>query len=128
MATAVERALRATTYGKSPTSLTARLTEFERSERLRRAGAIFLPLFGAALFSLFIPAWHFVGVPGFLTLAFVLGRGRLLEAAAVDSLEGTCPSCGVPQHFAPQAKFELPVTLRCPGCSAFVKLESQPEE
>ncbi len=123
MATAVERELRATTYERPPTSLTAELVEYERSERLRRAAGVFLPLFGGALLSLFVPGWHFIGVPGFLILAIVLGRRRLAEAPALESLQGICPSCGEPQHFAP-SNFDLPVTLRCPGCSAFVKLEA----
>ncbi len=123
MATAVERALRATTYERPPTSLTAQLLEYERSERVRRGAAIFLPLFGAALLSLFVPGWHFIGVPGFLILAIVLGRRRLAEATALEALQGTCPSCAEPQHFAAPAEFDLPITLRCPGCSAFVKLE-----
>jgi hypothetical protein len=125
VATAIEKVLRASTYAKPPTSITARLTEYERSERLRRASGIFLPLFGAALVSLFIPVWHLVGVPGFLIVAFVLARGRFGQATAVDSVEGTCPSCEELQCFAPPSSSELPVTLRCPGCSAFVKLEPQ---
>ncbi len=125
MATAIERVLRASTYAKPPTSITASLTEYGRSERLRRASGIFLPLFGAALLSLFIPVWHLVGVPGFLIVAFVLARGRLGQATAVDSVEGPCPSCEELQRFVPPSRFELPVTLRCPGCSAFVKLEPQ---
>ncbi len=120
----MERTLRATTYAKPPSALKARVVEYPRSERLRRAGAIFLPLFGAALLSLFIPAWHFVGVPGFLILAVVLARRRLAEATALEALDGSCPACGDAQSFAPPSKFELPVTLRCPGCSAFVKLEA----
>ena len=124
MATAVQRALRATTYERPPTSLTADLVEYERFERLRRAAAVFTPLFGAALLSLFVPGWHFVGVPGFLILAIVLGRRRLVEVTALESLQGTCPSCAERQHFAPPSSFDLPATLRCPGCSAFVKLEA----
>jgi len=124
VATGVERVLRATTYERPPTSLAAQLVEYERSERLRRAAGVFFPLFGGAVLSLFVPGWHFIGVPGFLILAIVLGRRRLAEATALEALQGTCPSCAEPQHFAPPSRFDLPVTLRCPGCSAFVKLEA----
>lgn len=124
MPTAAERSLRATTYAKPPTRLQARVIAYERAERLRRAAAITLPLLGAALVSLFIPVWHLIGVPGFLVAAVVLGRARFQEAAALESLDGTCPACDATQSFEPPAKFELPVTLRCPGCSSFVRLEA----
>ncbi len=120
-----ERELLATTYQREPATLLARCVEYDRAERFRRAAAISLPLFAAALVSLPIPAWHLVAVPGFTIAAFVLGLRRLRQASALESLTGPCPACGAEQSFAASGRrLLLPATLRCPDCSEFVKLAS----
>ncbi len=117
-----QRELLGTAYQREPATLLARTLEYDRRERIRRAAAIFLPLLGAALVSLPIPAWHLIAVPGFLIAAFVLGLRRLRQASTLESLSGPCPACGVEQRFATSGPLELPATLRCPGCAEFVKL------
>ena len=119
-----ERALLASTYGKEPTTLSAQLVDYDRSARLRRAASIGLPLLGGAVLSLFVPAWHFVGVPGFLIASVVFGLRRLREHASLEALTGECPACRSEQGFPAQGALELPITLRCPGCGEFLKLEA----
>ena len=71
--------LRAESHGSEPTSVRARVTRFERPDRLRRAARIFFPLLGLALVSLPIPAWHLAAMPGFLLVGIVLGVQRLRQ-------------------------------------------------
>ena len=122
MATTRERKLVARVYEREPTSLRVRVLEYAPGERRRRAARIALPLFAAALLSLPIPVWHLVAVPGFLIASVLLGLRRLREESSVESIEGPCPGCGVDQSYEPPARFALPATTRCPGCSEFVKL------
>ena len=122
MATTRERKLRARAYEREPTTLCVRVLEYAPGERRRRAARIALPLFAVALLSLLIPLLHLVAVPGFLIASVVLGLRRLREESSVESIEGPCPGCGVDQSFDPPARFGLPATMRCPGCSEFVKL------
>ncbi|MCH6561508.1 MAG: hypothetical protein O7B23_05155 [Deltaproteobacteria bacterium] len=116
--------LRAESHGAEPSTVRVRTTRFARRERLKRGARIFFPLFGLALVSLPIPAWHLAAVPGFLLAGIVLGVRRLRQREQVEALEGPCPACGRRQDFAVPARLTLPLTLRCPGCGAFVKLYS----
>ena len=115
--------LRASCYGREATIATARVVDFERSERLRRAAAIFFPLLAAALLSLPIPGWHIAAVPGFTIAAFVLGRRRLRQECSIESLTCPCPACEQPQDLKPPDPPQFPVTIPCPGCGEFLKLE-----
>ncbi len=115
--------LRAESHGAEPSTLRVRTTRFERRERLKRGARIFFPLLGLALVSLPIPAWHLAAVPGFLLAGVVLGVRRLRQRVQVEALEGPCPACGRRQDFAVPARLALPLTLRCPDCGEFVKLQ-----
>ncbi len=116
--------LQAESHGAEPTIVCARTTRFERADRLKRAARTFFPLFGLALVSLPIPGWHLAAVPGFLLAAFVLGVRRLRQREQVEALEGPCPACRRRQGFRVPARLVLPLTLRCPDCGEFVKLEA----
>ena len=91
---------------------------------MRRAAAIFFPLFGAALLSIPIPGWHFAGVPGFLIAAFVLGRRRLRQEIAIESIEGPCPACAVAGAYRSADTGSFPMTVPCPSCGEFLKLST----
>ena len=118
-----ERELRAETYGKPPSRVLARVTEFDRAARLRRAASIFFPLLGGALLALPIPAVHLAAVPGLLIAGIVLGIQRLRQTSRLERLAGPCPGCASDQEFPTPARLVLPLTLRCPSCGEFVKLE-----
>ena len=119
-----ELSLAAESHGREPSSLLARVTRYDRPARVRRAAAIFFPLFAAALVSIPIPGWHFAGVPGFLIAAFVLGRRRLRQGLAIESIEGHCPACAADREYQPAGSSALPMTVRCPACGEFLKLSA----
>lgn len=112
----------AETHGREPTVVRACVTQFERGERWRRAAAVFVPLLAAALVSVPIPGWHLVGAPGFAIAALVLGRRRLRQDLAIESLRGPCPACGESRCFAAPSPPEFPAIVSCPGCREFLKL------
>jgi hypothetical protein len=115
-----ELELRASTHGKPPTRIRARVAEYARKDRMRRALRRFLPIFGVACGVLLIPP-H---IPWFLlvsTTAAVLALQRFRQQSEVLGLAGPCPDCGNEQTFPPPAK--LPAIERCPACGAFLKLE-----
>ena len=116
-------ALQATSYQKEPTRLEAEVSTFDRSQRIRRAAAVGVPLFAGALLSVPIPGWHFVGVPGFLIACVVFARRRLAQQRAFSSAAGPCPACRTDQSIEIAPDAALPLTVRCPGCGEFVKLE-----
>ncbi len=118
-----QRTLRASTYGKPPSSVTAELTEYDRGQRMGRAARISLPLLAGALLFVPVPGVHLFAVPGFLIAAIVFGLRRLREGSTVDSLSGDCPACSTEQTFPAQGSLALPLTLRCPGCGEFLKIE-----
>lgn len=115
-----ELGLTAESYGREPTRLRARVVDYDRGMRLRRAAAIFAPLFAAALVSLPIPGFHFIGVPGFGIAAFVFARRRFRQPWDMTSLGGPCPACEKEQELPPPS--ELPATVVCPGCGEYVKV------
>ncbi|MCP4005138.1 MAG: hypothetical protein GY725_13165 [bacterium] len=120
-----ERILNASTYGKEPTRILLRVIEYERGERIGRAARIGLPLLGGAFISLFIPAiGHVLGIPGFLAASVFFSIRRLRQHESVDSLTGECPACQKEQSFPADAELSLPVTLRCPACAEFLKIEA----
>jgi hypothetical protein len=115
-----ELALVASTHGKPPTRLRARVAVYARNDRMKRALRRFLPIFGAACAVVLIPP-H---IPWFLLVSStgaVLALQRFRQEREVLELGGPCPDCGDEQRFPPPAK--LPAIERCPACGAFLKLE-----
>ncbi len=124
------QAVVAETYGHPASRLEAKVALLDRRARLRWAARGFFPLIGGALLSLPIPAWHLVGVPGFLLAAFVLGFRRLRVDRVFGTLRGPCPACGGDQEIPPPAPARFPSVLPCPGCGAYLtlRLENAPGE
>lgn len=115
-----EAVVTASTYGHEPARLSARIAEFARRDRARRAMRRFLPIFGSAFGVLLIPPhvvwWALVTVTG-----GVLALQRFRQQREILELSGPCPECSASQTLAPPAA--LPAIQRCPGCGAFLKLE-----
>jgi hypothetical protein len=112
--------LQAEVYGHEPGRLRATLHEFTPALQRRRALRTALPLLLGALVSLPIPGWHFVGVPGFLIAAVMLGRKRLRQRLEVVGVSGACPACG-DEVTLPEFE-DLPATTPCPACAEYLQL------
>lgn len=69
------------------------LIMFTGSNRWQRAGKTFLVLLGLSLFSIVIPIFHFILVPGFFFSAFYFAFKRLNEIGFLDLKEFKCPKC-----------------------------------
>jgi hypothetical protein len=118
--TTLDLTIRASTYGKTPTALSARAHEFSRPERMRRGFRAFLPYFGAGCVLLFVPP-HIVWLLLWTTVGVVFGRKRYRQLREYVSLRGACPDCGKTEDLKlPDA---LPTIQRCAACGAFLKLE-----
>jgi hypothetical protein len=118
--TIVEVGVSASTHGHEPTRLAAKIAEYGRGDRFRRALRRFLPIFGVGCACLLIPP-HVPWLLGFTLVGSVLATQRLKQASEILSLAGTCPGCAAEQTLDPP--LELPAIKRCPGCGAFLKLE-----
>jgi hypothetical protein len=107
-------------YGHDATRLRVEVTPLGGRRRLGRAAGVALPLLTAALMSLPIPGWHFLGVPGFLIAAVVLGTRRLRETRLLSPLRGPCPACGREQELPPPPAARFPASIPCPGCGSYL--------
>jgi hypothetical protein len=114
--------LTAEVFGHEPGRYRARTREFDRAARVRRAARVFGLLLAGALISLPIPAWHLIGVPGFLIAAIVMGVRRLREERVVESAVGLCPACGDASNLDLPDTVRFPHTLPCPRCGEYVRL------
>jgi hypothetical protein len=112
--------IRASTHGHAPAELRARIAEFARRDRARRALRRFLPIFGAGCGALFIPP-HVLWISLFTFTGAVLAVQRFRQPREILELAGPCPECASEQSLAPPQA--LPAIQRCPGCGAFLKLE-----
>jgi len=120
--TTMDVAVRASTYGKTPTDLIARVNEFTRGERRRRGARAALPFFGIGCAMLVVPP-HILWLLIWSTVAIFTGRRRYRQEREFLSLAGACPECGQaePPLDLPEA---LPAIQRCKSCGAFLKLET----
>ncbi len=112
--------LLASTHGAAPTRLAARVSEYARRDRARRALRRFLPVFGAGCVLLVIPP-HVLWLAGFTLAGSLLALQRYRQQREILEIRGACPGCASEQTLEPPAS--LPAILRCPGCGAFLKLE-----
>ena len=119
--TTMDLTVRATTYGKTPTALVARVNEFTPGERRRRGARAALPFFGIGCALLFVPP-HIVWLLLWSTVAIVTGRRRYRQEREFLSLSGPCPDCGQREPVDPPDA--LPAIQRCKSCGAFLKLET----
>ena len=118
--TTLDLTLRASTYGKTPTPIAARVHEFTRQERMRRGLRAFLPYFGAGCGLLLVPP-HVVWLILWTSVGVVFGRKRYRQEREYVSLHGACPDCGKSEDLKPPDA--LPSIQRCTSCGAFLKLE-----
>jgi hypothetical protein len=114
--------LRATTHGFEPSKLAARISEFDKRDRARRALRRFLPVFGAGCVMLVIPP-HVLWLAAFTLTGSVLALQRYREQREILEVRGRCPACAAEQALEPPSA--LPAIQRCPGCGAFLKLEEE---
>jgi len=112
--------VRASTYGKTPTELAARVNDFTRGERARRGIRAFLPFFGAGCALLVVPP-HVVWLATWTTVGIVFGRKRYRQEREFVSISGKCPDCQKAEDLKPPES--LPAIQRCSACGAFLKLE-----
>ncbi len=115
-----EAVVRASSYGHEPAQPSARIAEYTRGDRARRAFRRFLPVFGAAFGVLLIPP-HVVWWTLFTVTGGVLALQRYRQQREILELSGRCPECSGDQTLRPPDA--LPAIQRCPGCGAFLKLE-----
>jgi hypothetical protein len=115
-----EAAIRASTHGAEPTRLVARIAEYARGDRARRALRRFLPVFGAGCALLLVPP-HVLWLAGFTITGAVLAALRYREEREILELVGRCPGCATEQALEPPPA--LPAIRRCPGCGSFLRLE-----
>ncbi len=112
-------------YGSESTVIQADTVFYPTPVRLRRAAWVFFPLLLAAILVLPIPVLHLVAVPAFLVFAVVLGLRRLREEWAWIRVRGPCPACRQPQEFDTPSVPVMPITVACPGCGEFVKIQGR---
>ena len=112
--------LRATTHGFEPTRLAARINEFAKRDRARRALRRFLPIFGVACAVVVIPP-HVPWITAVTITGAVLAFQRYREERAILDVRGPCPACDAEQTL--EALKVLPAIQRCNACGAFLKLE-----
>ena len=110
-------------HGHPPFPVRAEVRGFAPAERRRRALRVAAPLAAVGLALLPIPGMHFSS-PILLGAALVLGRRRLRELERIESLVGACPCGVVDRPYALPERIEWPLTLRCPACREFVKVET----
>ncbi len=114
--------LRGTVYGKPPFAVSAGVETFGPGQRRLRALKLAGPLLLLAVLVIPIPGVH-LSVPFLVGLALVLGWRRLRQTERITSLQGHCGCSDRPQDYELPDRLGLPLTLRCPGCREFVKIE-----
>jgi hypothetical protein len=120
--TSREVSLRTSTHGFEPSRFGARVNEFTRGDRARRALRRFLPIFGVACCVVLIPP-HLPWITTVTITGAVLAFQRYREEREILDVRGPCPACAAEQTLTPPAA--LPAIQRCPSCGAFLKLEEE---
>jgi hypothetical protein len=110
-------------HGHPPFPVQAEVRSFSPVERRRRALLVAAPLAAIGLVLLPFPGLHLTS-PILLCAAFVLARRRLREVERIESLVGACPCGALDRPYALPERIEWPLTLRCPACREFVKVET----
>ena len=105
-----------TGYAPQSTQAVISVDQIPPGRRVGRAVAGFGLFLLLAVVSVFIPAAHFLLVPGFLITAFVVLAVRLGQRAVVVGAKGTCPDCGAEQDLDLPRSWRLPVDTACRSC------------
>jgi hypothetical protein len=97
------------------------LSPADRFQRAaKRSGLLFL----AAVFSVFIPAAHFILVPTFLGLSIYSIFSMMRKHFSIIEGEITCPQCA--KKITPTAaSFNWPLHLTCEGCQMQIRVTSR---
>ncbi|NDG84098.1 MAG: hypothetical protein EBX52_03550 [Proteobacteria bacterium] len=106
-----------------PTVGTLIRIEFDRKDRSRnalRTTGLFLALAAGAVL---IPFWHFILVPSFFTLAWIMGMEKFSEKSRSAGGRGQCPHCQKEFKIGKSAWKEM-MTDTCESC--FQELEITP--
>lgn len=69
------------------------LKSIDLGKRIERSTKIFFILFGLSIFSIAIPIFHFILVPGFLIAAFLFAYSRFKQISYLDLTNFHCPKC-----------------------------------
>ena len=111
-----------------PSSL--QVIKFSIGERIERASKIFGILFALAIFSIVIPIFHFILVPGFLVSAFVVAYIRFNETSYIDLTQFNCPKCSSPidEKVIYFKKNSLFAKIYCFNCRINMRLQIQNTE
>lgn len=115
-------ALRGRVHGRPEFTVEVELERFGPAERRRRALRLALPLAGLGLLVLPVPGLH-LSSPVLFGCALWLGGRRLREAERIRGLVGRCECGAGEQRYALPDRVELPLTVRCPGCREFVRVQ-----
>jgi hypothetical protein len=110
-------------HGHPPFPVQAQIRSFTAAERRRRALRAAAPLAALGLVLLPVPGLHFSS-PILLGAALVLARRHLRELERIEALIGACPCGAVDRPYALPERIRWPLTLRCPACREFVKVET----
>lgn len=96
---------------------------WDRKERLRNSLNTTLLMLGLMAGSVLIPFWHFILVPAFFALAWILGMSRYGEEMRCEGGAGICPHCG--KNFGiSRSAWKTRITDTCESC--FQELEVIP--
>jgi hypothetical protein len=101
------------------------LTEIQwnRKDQIKNAIRTFFMWIGIMCGSALVPFWHYLLVPGFFILAWVMAMDKLSEKNRSGGGEGTCPHCAKPFKIGKSA-WKSRMTDTCEGC--FQELELIP--
>lgn len=113
-------------YSPQPTEAVLRVDHLVPGRRVGRAVGSFAKWFVAAILSVFVPAAHFLLVPGCLVGAFVALVVRLGQSDLVLDARGTCPDCGLEQDLDVGGTWRVPMDIACRGCRRRLTLVSHP--
>lgn len=102
----------------------------ELGKRLERATKIFFILLGLSIFSIAIPIFHFVLVPGFLIAAFVFAYKYFNQISYLDLTSFQCPKCSQPlnEKILHLKRSDNYWRLYCFNCRINMRLELKNED
>jgi hypothetical protein len=95
----------------------------DQKERLKNALNTTLLMLALMAGSVLIPFWHFLLVPSFFALAWILGMGRYGERIRCEGGVGKCPHCGNSFKIS-KSSWKPKLTDTCESC--FQELEITP--
>lgn len=106
------------------------IINFSLGERIERSLKIFGVLFALAVFSIVIPIFHFILVPGFLLAAFIFTFIRFKEISYIDLTKFNCPKCSCPidEKVIYLKKNSLFAKIYCFSCRINMRLQIQNAE